>query len=68
MTDLERLARLETAVPEIQKTLAEVRGDVKTLLAAHNAQRGFARLGLVVWTTVAGVAGGVATMFAGKHL
>lgn len=67
-SDGERIASLETAVPAMQKTLDEVRADVKTLLETHNQHKGMARLGLLVWTTIAGVIGGFITMVLGRHL
>ena len=39
-TEGERLASLEATVPGLVSVVNEIHGDVKTLLAAHNQQRG----------------------------
>lgn len=45
----ERLATLEAVTPELKADVAEIKADVKTLLAAHNRQQGFVMLGRLLW-------------------
>lgn len=45
----ERVAALEATQPGIQADVAEIKADVKTLLAAHNRQEGFVIVGKMAW-------------------
>ena len=40
----ERLAEVETELKALRADVSEIRGDVKSLLAAHNSQRGATKL------------------------
>jgi hypothetical protein len=62
LTQVERLAALETAVAALQRDAAEIKADVKTLLAAHNRQRGAAKLLALLWAgllSLGGIIGGL---------
>lgn len=48
-TQAERLAAVEAKVTVLQGDVTEIKGDVKTLLAAHNRQQGFIALGQLLW-------------------
>ena len=51
-TQNERLATVEARLDALVPTIQEIRGDVKTLLAAHNSRRGAARLLTLLWAGV----------------
>jgi len=53
---------LDALVP----TVIEIRGDVKTLLAAHNRQRGAAKLVALLWAGLLALAGGLGAAFIGR--
>lgn len=55
----ERLAALEATVPTLHADVTEIKGDVKTLLAAHNRQQGFITMGRLAW---GGFCGGMALL------
>lgn len=63
----ERIATLEAQYKDISPDITEIKADVKTLLAAHHQQKGMARLGLMVWTVVSGIVGGIAAQFMSGH-
>jgi hypothetical protein len=67
-TDPERIATLEAVLPRLEAKVDKLGANVETLLATHNQHKGMARLGLLVWTTIAGVIGGCITMLLGRHL
>ena len=48
-TQAERLAKVETRLDALGADVAEIKGDVKTLLNAHNSQSGASK----VWATLA---------------
>ena len=61
-TQNERLATVEARLDALVPTVNEIRGDVKTLLAAHNSQRGAVRLLALIWAgllTLGGIIGGM---------
>lgn len=51
-TQNERLATVEARLDALVPTVHEIRGDVKTLLAAHNSQQGMAKLLTLMWAGV----------------
>lgn len=53
----ERIASLETEVTGMKDDIAEIKADVKTLLAALNQQRGFIAGGLAVVGAVGAAVG-----------
>lgn len=60
-TQNERLASVEARLDALVPAINEIRGDVKTLLAAHNSQRGAIRLLALMWAgllAMGGVMGG----------
>lgn len=52
MTQGERLARVETRLDTLQPKVDEIHADVKTLLAAHNRQRGFITVAKLAWGAI----------------
>lgn len=52
MTELERIAALEANMIDMRGDVAEIKGDVKTLVARDNKQKGMAALGVLIWTAV----------------
>jgi hypothetical protein len=65
-TELERLATLEAIVPPLQADVAEIKADVKTLLAAHNRQSGAAKLAAVIWGGLLALGGAIGGAFAAR--
>jgi hypothetical protein len=65
-TQIERLTAVETELKGLRGEVGEIRGDVKTLLAAYNRQSGAARLRSVIWTGLVGVSAAVGGVFAGR--
>jgi len=58
----ERLASVETELKALRADVGEMREDVKTLLAAHNRQRGAAKLLALLWAgllSLGGIIGGL---------
>lgn len=51
-TQNERLATVEARLDALVPTVHEIRGDVKTLLAAHNSQQGAVKLFTLLWAGV----------------
>lgn len=51
-THSERLATVEARLDALVPTVQEIRGDVKTLLAAHNSRRGAMKLLTLGWAGV----------------
>lgn len=51
-TQNERLATVEARLDALVPTVHEIRGDVKTLLAAHNSQQGMTKLITLIWAGV----------------
>jgi hypothetical protein len=62
----ERIAALEATQPGLQADVAEIKADVKTLLAAYNRQSGAARLRTAIWTGLVGLSAAVGGIFAGR--
>lgn len=56
-THSERLATVEARLDALVPTVQEIRGDVKTLLAAHNSQRGAMKLLTLIWAGVLSLCG-----------
>jgi hypothetical protein len=65
-TVIERLAALETLYPELKADIAEIKADVKTLLAAHNRQTGAAKLAAAMWAGVLSLGGLIGGLFLGR--
>ena len=63
---LERVAALEVQFKGIRADLAEVKADVKVLLAAHNRQKGMAKFAALLWVGLLTLGGVVGGMFMGK--
>jgi len=62
----ERLASVEARLDALVPTVIEIRGDEKTLLAAHNRQRGAAKLVALLWAGLLALAGGLGAAFIGR--
>ena len=62
-TQNERLASVEARLDALVPTVNEIRGDVKTLLEAHNRQRGAAKLMALLWAGLLALAGGLGSVF-----
>lgn len=56
-TELERIAALEANYSGLREDVTEIKGDVKTLVASSNRQKGMAALGVILWTAVVAGAG-----------
>ena len=56
-THSERLATVEARLDALVPTVQEIRGDVKTLLAAHYSQQGAMKLLTLVWAGVLSLCG-----------
>jgi cytochrome c-type biogenesis protein CcmH/NrfG len=65
-TDRERIAALEALVPAFRTDVAEIKADVKTLLAAHNRQTGAAKLAAVIWGGLLALGGAIGGIFAAR--
>jgi hypothetical protein len=65
-TQNERLATVEARLDALVPTVNEIRGDVKTLLAAHNRQKGAAKLVALLWAGLLTLAGGLGAAFMGR--
>jgi hypothetical protein len=65
-TQAERLAAVETELKGLRGEVGEIRGDVKTLLAAYNRHSGAARLRSAIWTGLVGVSAAVGGIFVGR--
>lgn len=66
-TQNERLATVEARLDALVPTVNEIRVDVKTLLAAHNSQRGAARLLALVWAALLALGGAIGGAFMRGH-
>ena len=62
----ERIAAVETELRAMRSEVQEVRGDVKTLLAAQNRQSGAAKLAAVIWGGRLALGGAIAGVFAAR--
>ena len=62
----ERIAALEASYPELKADVAEIKTDVKTLLAAHNRQTGAAKLAATMWAGVLSLGGLIGGLFLGR--
>ena len=65
-TEVERLATLETTYAALKADVAEIKADVKTLLAAHNRQSGAAKLAAVIWGGLLALGGAIGGAFAAR--
>lgn len=66
-TQNERLASVEARLDALVPTVQEIRGDVKTLLAAHNRQKGAAKLLALIWAGLLTLGAGVMGLFLGAR-
>ena len=62
----ERLSILETELKGLRGDVKEMKGDVKTLLAAHNRQRGAAKLLALLWAGLLSLGGLIGGLFLGR--
>jgi hypothetical protein len=62
----ERLAAVETEIRGLRSDVAEIHGDMKSLLAAHNRQNGAARLLALLWAGLLSLGGLVGGLFMGR--
>jgi hypothetical protein len=65
-TQIERLAAVETELKGLRGEVGEMRGDVKTLLAAYNRQSGAAKVRAAIWTGLVAMVAAVGGLFAGR--
>lgn len=65
-TQAERLAALETAVSALQGDTAEIKADVKALLAAYNRERGAIKLLALLWAGLLSLGGIIGGLFMGR--
>ena len=62
----ERLAAVETELRALRVEVGEIRGDVKSLLAAHNSQRGAIKLLALLWAGLLSLGGLLGGIFMGR--
>ena len=65
-TQNERLASVEARLDALVPTVNEIRGDVKTLLAAHNRQKGAVKLLALAWAGLLSLGGIIGGMLLGR--
>lgn len=64
----ERLASVEARLDALVPAVNEIRSDVKTLLAAHNRERGAVKVLALIWAGLLTLgAAFTAAMFRGRH-
>lgn len=62
----ERLAALEASFPTLKADVAEIKADVKVLVAAHHRQTGAAKLAAVIWGGLLALGGAIGGAFVAK--
>lgn len=64
----ERLASVEARLDALAPVIEEIRGDVKTLLAAHNRERGAVKVLALIWAGLLTLgAAFTGAVFRGRH-
>jgi hypothetical protein len=66
LTQAERLASVETELRGLRGDIAEIKEDIRTLLAAHNRQKGATKLLALLWAGLLSVGGLIGGLFLGR--